>query len=84
MDSFKLKRQVEKYQKEAWELAEKCDTNLMNLKDRIYESGLVVEENKCLMKLAQDKTDEAMSEYLAILKAMKVFYQRTMNKQLSA
>ncbi|OOR19247.1 hypothetical protein [Bacillus cereus] len=82
MKSFKLKQQVEKYQKEAWELAEKCDTNLMNLKDRIYESGLAAEESKCLMKLSQDETDEAMKEYMNILKEMRMFYRKMMRQQL--
>ncbi|MED0993660.1 hypothetical protein [Bacillus nitratireducens] len=82
MKSAKLKERVEKYQNEVWEMAEKCDTNLMKLKDKIYESGLVVEESKCLMKLSQDETDEAMKEYMNILKEMRMFYRKMMRQQL--
>ncbi|MCU4842303.1 hypothetical protein OCF09_26820 [Bacillus cereus] len=84
MKSPKLKERVKKYQKEAWEIAEKCDTNLMNLKDRIYETGLMMEESKCLMRLSQDETDEAMKDYIDILKEMRAFYRKSMKKQLSA
>ncbi|MEH7624540.1 hypothetical protein CN939_30670 [Bacillus thuringiensis] len=82
MKSAKLKERVEKYQNEVWEMAEKCDTNLMKLKDKIYESGLVVEESKCLMNLSQDETDEELEEYMNILKEMRTFYRKMMNQQL--
>ncbi|OOQ93946.1 hypothetical protein [Bacillus cereus] len=82
MKSAKLKERVEKYQNEVWETAEKCDTNLMKLKDKIYESGLVVEESKCLMKLSQVETDEAIKEYMNILKEMRIFYRKVMKQQL--
>ncbi|MCD4646691.1 MULTISPECIES: hypothetical protein [Bacillus cereus group] len=82
MNSLKLKERVEKYQNEVWETAEKCDTNLMKLKDKIYESGLVVEESKCLMKLSQDESNEVMKEYMNILKEMRTFYRKMMRQQL--
>ncbi|EJR98185.1 hypothetical protein [Bacillus mycoides] len=82
MKSDKLKERVEKYQKEVWETAEKCETNLMKIKDKIYGSGLVVEESKCLMKLSQDETEEALEEYMNILKEMRMFYRKMMRQQL--
>lgn len=83
MKNFKLKERLEKNQKEAWSMAEQVNSNLMKLKDRIYESGLVVEENKCLMKLAQNETEESIEEYMAIIREMKVFYRRMVSKQFS-
>lgn len=64
------------------ETAGKCDTNLMKLKDKIYESGLVVEESKCLMKLSQGETDEGMKEYMDTLKEMRILSRRMMKQQL--
>ncbi len=64
------------------ETAGKCDTNLMNLKDKIYESGLVVEESKCLMKLSQGETDEGRKEYMDTLKEMRILSRRMMKQQL--
>lgn len=64
------------------ETAGKCDTNLMKLKDKIYESGLVVEESKCLMKLSQGETDEGMKGYMDTLKEMRILSRRMMKQQL--
>ncbi|MED1093265.1 hypothetical protein [Bacillus paramycoides] len=55
---------------------------MMKLKDKIYESGLAAEESKCLMKLSQGETDEAMKEYMNILKGMRMFYRKMMRQQL--
>ncbi|HDR7596324.1 TPA: hypothetical protein QCX59_005618 [Bacillus mycoides] len=55
---------------------------MMKLKDKIYESGLVVEESKCLMKLSQDESNEVMKEYMNILKEMRTFYRKMMRQQL--
>lgn len=75
-----LDEQIKKLQSEAWTLAEKCDTNQLKLKDRLMESGMVLEEVEILKKLFENDTNEEVKkEYIELLNLMIRFYKKHSN-----
>lgn len=67
-----LDDQIKKFQTESWELAEKCSTEHMKLKDQIFEQGLTMEETKCLKNIYKDDSDENKKDYVNLLLEMKI------------
>lgn len=75
-----IDEQIKKLQSEAWSLAEQCDTNQLKLKDRLMESGMVLEEAEMLRKLFEDDTNEEVKkEYAMLLNLMIRFYKKHSN-----
>ena len=78
-----LDDQIKKFQEDSWSLAEKCSTDHMKLKDRIYETGLMAEEAECMKKIFLDDTNENKLDYLNLLAEMRVFYTKIARQQES-
>jgi len=76
-----LQEQIKIQQDVVWSLAEKCSSDHMKLKDRVFEQGLVVEETKYLKAMFDDESDEIKKEYLLVLTEMKKFYSRIVKSQ---
>lgn len=75
-----LDEQIKKLQSEAWSLAEQCDTNQLKLKDRLMESGMILEEAEMLRKLFEDDVNEEIKkEYIELLNIMIRFYKKHSN-----
>ena len=78
-----LDEQIKKFQEDAWSLAEKCSTEHMNLKNQIFEQGLVSSESECLKKIFIDDSEENKKDYLLLLSEMRVFYTKIARQQES-
>ncbi|MDQ0861608.1 hypothetical protein [Bacillus sp. V2I10] len=68
--------QIAEQQQEVWELAGICDIDQLNLRNRIFEKGLVMEESECLMTLYKKDSVDVKKDYFLVLAEMKKFYRK--------
>lgn len=76
-----LDNQIAKLQNSAWTLAEECRTELMKVKDQIFERGLIMAETECLKALNKEASDETKRDYLEVLHEAHRFYKRIAKAQ---
>ncbi|MDR6120615.1 hypothetical protein QFZ87_000212 [Bacillus sp. SLBN-46] len=81
MSKLTLDEQIKKQQQEVWELAELCDSEKMNNRDRIFEKGLVMEETEVLLNMFRHDSEEVKKDYLLVLNEMRKFYKKISKSQ---
>lgn len=76
-----LHQRITDLQEDVWKITEQCNKEQFNLKQRIFEQGLITEETKCLTNIFNNDSKENLKEYLELLIEMKIFYSRIVSNQ---
>lgn len=71
-----------KLKNETWDLADVVDPFFLSEKDRIFHSGIILEESEFLVELQKTdwKDEEVLEKYYDFLKQAKSFYARIANR----